>query len=348
MNLKKIYGELLNKISSVDFQLLWSGFSRTKFAIYNDSEVCFDGEIIPKTSEFIANTAIIYKGERIAIWNIDKLGDMDILASKMIHEMFHAFQQQCDNCMYPNEMQATLRYEYSAENMSIKYRENLILSALSQKFDREKFQEFCALRKYRTKRYPYEIDYETKVEWVEGSANYVELCALAQLSREKYEKKLQTMLSNLQNKECLFPVRILSYDVGCLLIKLFIENEMGNTFSLNGAFSSQMIEKANACEGIPIDIDVEKRVEDYHEKTRAMIRKAIDMHRPISIEGGRLVGYNVYNARYMDGFLLTTYFMAYEIDGEEHILNGDFVVEIDQDRNIKNIYQTNLSLEGEV
>lgn len=46
-----------------------------------------NNEILPKTDEFLANTAILYMSKYIATWNLG------ILAYKMVHEMFHAYQK---------------------------------------------------------------------------------------------------------------------------------------------------------------------------------------------------------------------------------------------------------------
>lgn len=62
-----------------------------------------------KTEEFLANTAICYQGRLIAIWCLSEEMDLDILASKIIHEMFHAYQMECGESRFPEEVEALLK-----------------------------------------------------------------------------------------------------------------------------------------------------------------------------------------------------------------------------------------------
>ncbi len=345
LDLLKAYKELYSKISSVDFKLLWRGFEKTKFAVYTDTEACFDGKNIEKPTTFIGNTSVLYNGEDIAIWKLTEPYDLDIIASKVIHEMFHAFQKRFPSLEYPNELEATRKYRYSAENLSIKFKENLILGKLTNKFELDDLREFCALRKYRLQNYPYETDYEIKVERIEGSANYVELCALHQISEKKYLQKLSSMIQNITNVEALFPVRIISYDIGALLIKAV--NELGENAFTDMSSSDFLYGVLNSTEdthGAEIDCEIAYRVEKYYDQTREMIKAAIDKNDRIEIENSILSGYNIYNARYVDGFVLTSFFMMYQVGEEEHILYGDFAVEIDENMGIKSIYRTELQL----
>lgn len=52
-----------------------------------------NNEILPKTDEFLANTAILYMSKYIATWYLTEETNLDILAYKMVHEMFHAYQK---------------------------------------------------------------------------------------------------------------------------------------------------------------------------------------------------------------------------------------------------------------
>ncbi|MBE6984252.1 MAG: hypothetical protein E7434_01320 [Ruminococcaceae bacterium] len=87
-----LYHLVKAEVDKVDFSSLWDGFAPLRFALYDQELCCFDGEMIKKTNDFLANTAINYRGEWIAIWNVSDEIDPKILASKMVHEMFHGFQ----------------------------------------------------------------------------------------------------------------------------------------------------------------------------------------------------------------------------------------------------------------
>ena len=84
IDLKILYNQIKENINKIDFSKLWNGFKPLKFALYNDEECFFNGEYIKKTDDFLANTAISYNGEIIAIWNVVEDSDTTILTSKII------------------------------------------------------------------------------------------------------------------------------------------------------------------------------------------------------------------------------------------------------------------------
>ena len=90
MDLQALYNSVLLKISTLNHDEFWPGFSPVKFALYSDSECFFHGNYIEKTDDFCANCAIRYNQEYIAIWHVMGDMDMDVLTSKIVHEMFHA------------------------------------------------------------------------------------------------------------------------------------------------------------------------------------------------------------------------------------------------------------------
>ncbi len=343
MHLKEVHEQLSKRIAAVDFEQLWKGFSPTKFAVYTENEMCLNGEMLPKTDEFLGNTAISFEGETVAIWKMEGAYDLDVLASNIIHEMFHAFQRKSANLPYPNEIEALFHYRYTAENLSLKHLENVLLAELMLKFDREKFARFCALRKRRLNHAPLETKYEMGVELVEGSANYVELCTLEQLSKQKYESKFLKTLAMLRSTEGLFPVRILSYAVGGMLVKVMKDNGLGEP-SLHAYFLQEYVDRTSELAKIEMNEAVSKQVDAYYMETRAMMKAAVLKNDQIAVKNGKLVGVNVYNARYLDGFLLTSFFLAYDSDGKTQVLYGDFAVETDPDGTIKRIYRTELEL----
>ena len=109
LDLMEIYSLVKEKIDSVVFEELWPCFKRYDFALYNASQVILNWQIFSKTEEFLANTAICYQGRLIAIWCLSEEMDLDILASKIIHEMFHAYQMECGESRFPEEVEALLK-----------------------------------------------------------------------------------------------------------------------------------------------------------------------------------------------------------------------------------------------
>ena len=130
MKLNEIYFEVEKLIKKVDFNNLWPGFKPFKFALYNETECFFDGEYVDRTDEFLANTAINYNGEMIAIWNMIEEINPIILCSKIIHEMFHGYQKINKESRFPDEIEAIINYNYDEENLSYKLLENELIVEL--------------------------------------------------------------------------------------------------------------------------------------------------------------------------------------------------------------------------
>ncbi|NBG88158.1 hypothetical protein [Isachenkonia alkalipeptolytica] len=99
-------------------------------------------------------------------------------------------------------------------------KENRLISKLMENFNEADFESLLSLRKYRLSNYEYEYRYESGVEQIEGSAEYMELNALKQISEEKYHVKIAGMLRKICNPKNCFPIRILSYAVGGLMFEL--------------------------------------------------------------------------------------------------------------------------------
>ena len=241
-SLKDKYYIIKQYIDKVDFSLLWDGFKPLKFALYNEKECFFDGHYINKTNDFIANTSIKYNNEVIAIWNVMEDIDPIILASKMVHEMFHGYQMINNESRFPNEMDALYNYKYDDLNLSIKYEENKLINNLLDNFNYDDFNRLLRYRKYRYNHFNYEYTYESKIEQIEGSANYVELNSLKQLSIELYQNKLNGLKDRIINKNNYLPIRILSYDIGALLLQLLNNNNINfNKAFIDEPFSISLL-----------------------------------------------------------------------------------------------------------
>ena len=218
MDLEKLYAQVKETVSSLDFGRIWPGFEPLKFALYDNEKCFFDGRYVEKTDAFCANTSISYEGEQIAIWMVQDELDISVLASKMVHEMFHGFQQIKGWDCWPMELEALYRYRYDAENLSLKLRENELLLALLNGPDEAALREALAHRKLRSIRFPYEFAYESKVEEIEGTANYVEWQVLKQLDEGNAAAMAEEMRAVTTKPERLFPIRIPCYFTGALMI----------------------------------------------------------------------------------------------------------------------------------
>ncbi|MFW5842217.1 MAG: hypothetical protein ACOCU2_02895, partial [Bacillota bacterium] len=151
------------------------------FALYNDTHVYLNDREIPKTEQFYGNTSIQFEGDNLAIWYLSDIEGIntDALVSKIVHEMFHAYQAKRKEIRFPNEI-VGVRYPYHAHNLSIKQKEHELIHALMHTFTHDNFSKLCTLKAYRKTQYTDAYLYESAIETIEGMAVYVELMALKQ------------------------------------------------------------------------------------------------------------------------------------------------------------------------
>lgn len=336
MNLEELYQQICNNIKKIKFDLIWKDFAPTKFALYNESECFFDGRYIEKTSDFVANTAIFYEGEYIAIWNVMGTPNVTELTSKIVHEMFHAFQNanHWDICV--NELEALIHYKYDKENLSIKLRENKLLLALYKSYDAKKFEMFTRYRKYRQEKFPYEFQYESSIEKLEGSANYVEWQALKQLDSLKEDELFASMTVQLSDCGFYFPIRISNYYSGALFYAVQFTEQVKFIFEVTA--TGEGIGDIS-CKS---DSTMKEAVLRYAEETERIIAKALDSNKVIIEEPVELLGLNVYNARRCNQYLTSTYFLMYLRNGKQEILNGNFIIKMLDDKTIERVYEWDL------
>ena len=58
MDLAGAYQETDKRLSRIDFPLLFRGFHRFPFALYDETRAYFDGAMIDKPAEFLGNTSV--------------------------------------------------------------------------------------------------------------------------------------------------------------------------------------------------------------------------------------------------------------------------------------------------
>lgn len=336
MNLEDLYQQICNNIKKIKFDLIWKGFAPTKFALYNESECFFDGKYIEKTSDFVANTAIFYEGEYIAIWNVMGTPNVTELTSKIVHEMFHAFQNanHWDICV--NEVDALIHYKYDEENLSIKLRENRLLLDLYKSYDAEKVELFARYRKYRQEKFTYEFQYESSIEKIEGSANYVEWQALKQLDSLKADELVASMTVQLSDCGFYFPIRVSNYYSGALFYAVRFAEQVKSLFEVNatGEGIGDILCKS--------DLTMKEAVLRYTEETERIVAKALEDNKVVVEEPVKLLGLNVFNARRYKEYLTSTYFLMYLRNGKQEILNGNFILKMLDAKTIEKVYEWDL------
>lgn len=344
MDLERLYRKVKKAVDSLDFDRIWPGFRPLKFALYDSGTCFFDGRFVEKTDAFCANTSIRYEGEQIAIWMVAEETELPVLTSKIVHEMFHGFQTEQGWDCWPDELDALYRYEYSTENLGLKLRENELLLKLLKRFDEEDLQELLSLRKLRSIRHPFEFSYESMVEEIEGTANYVEWMVLKQLDREAagaLERRIHQALAKPDN---LFPVRISCYETGALMIHALllagkypfencerpvIASVLKDTEPSGGDFAGKEVffEKAAAAVSV------------FLEQSEAIARSALGRNE-IVLEGPfELVSVNIYDARRWRDYLTSTYFLMYRNGKEDRLMEGDFVIRMKDAKTIETVYR---------
>ena len=342
MNLEKLYFQIEEKIKTLDFAKIWPGFKVLKYALFDQDKCFFDGKYIAKTAEFCANTSINYHGEQIATWMIDEDIDINILTSKMVHEMFHGFQTINNWACWPNEVEALFKYRYHEENLALKLKENQLLVKLVRHFNVDDFEEMLALKHTRMEKYPYEFSYESKTEEIEGAANFVEWQVLNALDKNMAEKLSLKMQTEITNPAAFFTIRLINYYTGALLFKVlsdakedfFNEKERPVIFGL-----IEHQKGANPLLDDALLSKVKKSLDQYNAETKAIIDDALAKNALVKEGLFKLMGLNIYDARFYNNYLTTTYFLAYLEDDTPQTIFGDYIIHMFDEKTIDKIYR---------
>ena len=335
LDLMEIYSLVKEKIDSVVFEELWPCFKRYDFALYNASQVILNGQIFSKTEEFLANTAICYQGRLIAIWCLSEEMDLDVLTSKIIHEMFHAYQMECGESRFPEEVEALLKYRYSPLYLQIKFQENLLLASLHERFQVSDYEKFLSLRKRRMAQFPYQYNYESGVEVIEGSAQYVEFQVLRKLNQEKYRESLAECMQRLQDKKNLMPVRILCYDIGAMLLTICGDNGLSANRKVGQSteylLPEEIFQKITPDYSVAADTEMEAFYRTKIRDFQAKIDRIIKSSEPVAKGDFELAGVNIYSAWYLNGYIYTEYFVRYKAK-EMITLYGNYLLRMRQNK----------------
>lgn len=364
MELELMHREIDNRLTKLNISEIWEGFRLYAFALYNDDYVVMkkNDTIIrfPRTDEFMANTAILYEGKHIAIWKVTDCINFDILASKLLHEMFHAYQQQMGDCRFADESGAVTGYRYSSLYFSVKRRENKLLLQLSRNADCKHgceafgkgYAQLCGYRRWRKQCFPYEYDYDAKVETIEGAARYVELAALKVLAPAYYDSEIKRMTAMLEDAGNLFPTRPPLYETGALLLTVLKKNGGFDTrLNEKHSFSDMLLDNApNANEDIDVseDEEVKLALNEYNAGLEARVSRAILKEPIVRAADGKkitLAAFNSYApetlAKQEQIWLYSSFFVMYHIEGEQSdvTLMGDFLICLDESGGVSSIYR---------
>ena len=145
--LQTTYYEVANRLERIDFPSIWPGFSSGSFALYQEKLACLGGQLVPRPPEFRGNTAISWQGGPLAIWNLEQETDLDLLASCLVHELFHAHQLASGETRFPQDIRLALSPAPLPSLASRLQEGRLLAQAVSAGPDaaRAHLTDFCAL-----------------------------------------------------------------------------------------------------------------------------------------------------------------------------------------------------------
>jgi len=218
--MRALYKAVKQELNRIDFNAIWPGWVKpVPFALVGKDQVYLDTGEAPLGNTFWSNTVTNYEGNLIATWCVDKPDeeDTELLASNLVHEMFHAYQEQNWKASGANEL-ALLSYPDSLTAYRIKAAEANLLHRAYTDSDPNALVNFISLRKSRAQIIGDIIMEELLVEDNEGTAEFAGLCGLMQLSPKKFEMQINQHLQVLKHPGgMLFNVRHMSYSTGAVL-----------------------------------------------------------------------------------------------------------------------------------
>ncbi len=329
----ELYKSIQKLLNELDFNALYPGFKQYKFALYNKHQVQFVDQIIAVDQRFVGNTAIKYNEEYLAIWNIeDTPYDEIVLTSKIVHEMFHAWQYDNFETRFPNEFKA-LSYQYNQENLGMKITETLLLLKGFKANDFQCIQQFFSLREKRKEIYHKEVAYESAIETVEGMARFVEIKVLEQLDQSRYLNSLEKTYKYLEQSKNYLPIRMISYEIGMLILlfaekaKINFNHDIGKTTKYTYDFVFSEIEKVDYHFETDLDFTF---LEEYKQNIRELIKNILSSN-PKKLNVNKIIGFNPLGSFKIGNKIYFNYFVIVEYDNQERFIMNDCVGFVNED-----------------
>lgn len=341
-DLIELYKQIEKRINSLDFDSIYEGFQPFDFALYDDKIVVFKDKTINYDNRFVGNTAIEYDNKFLAIWRIETIYvNYSILTSKIIHEMFHAYQMKQKEIRFPNEPQG-LNYLYEKYNITLKYDETRYLLKAYEEDDFNSLDHFINIRERRRKDYEKECFYEEGIETIEGMARYVELKALNLMDVHEYQKAYDQIKVNLKNLRSYIPVRNISYEIGALM--LLIKDKFSLTLSNHIGFESKNLyellfgnfeKKELYYENSSLDLDfLDKYYQDIFNRISRVLSTNPKVH-----ECDQVIGFDPLNTFRIDHYIYYRHFVMIESRGKQVFIANESVGELNNTNQVFVIYE---------
>jgi hypothetical protein len=336
--MKDKYIKIKNYLDSLDFNELYTGFKQYDFALYNDKEIQFEEKIIPYEQSFKGNTAIIYESRPLAIWDmVYDIEDIEVFSSKLVHEMFHCYQIENNEKRWANEF-VGMNYSLDKENINLKINEVYLLIEAYKNSSMESLLKFINIRKLRMNNFPDEVDYDTKIETIEGMAAFVEVKSLKQINNEKYEADLDNTIGYLRKIENILEIRKYSYHVGVLIqlvldkLGLNISHEIKKEEKTIFQLLLDLVENNYKIVEI-VDNNLEflsKFIKSRRDELETLKKENIKIYYP-----ERIIGFDPMNAFRVDNYLIFKHFVMFMENGNEITIRGESFIEYDIENKIK-------------
>ncbi len=337
MDLIKAYDAANAILDRIDFNTLFEGFHKYRFALYSSREIIIDGRSIPYQDDFRGNTSMLYEGEYIAIWNVefDPVDDPEQLAYCLVHEMFHCHQYTNNETRYPSDFEL-LNYPDDVENFINKYNENRYLADAYEQQNIMLLRRFACIRQRRYKAYPSTVIQELKAETLEGMAEYIGLKALEQINAEKYNAVVNDYLGKLKEESnLLFDARRLSYFSGTiflLCLELFGFSVKNILDSDQTVYEQNSIDvTAVAAEVFPYDF-ISRNYADLTKEKESKIKEHIG-HSKYTEYNAFICGYDPMNMFRVGDMVYCRYFVCLNKNGEIKTINSAVALKLAQGSN---------------
>ncbi|MGN1019912.1 MAG: hypothetical protein ACI4O7_06035 [Aristaeellaceae bacterium] len=320
--LRKACDRVSARLERVSMDALWPGFRRYPFALYDARNACVAGEVLPLPEGFCGNTAIPWGDGYMAIWNIgqDPVDDADELAGHLAHEMFHAHQLTLGETRFPDDLRL-LCCPPAAEALALRQREHRLLARAAETPAPEEaaglLAEVFALRALREACSPEDARQGFLAETIEGTAEWVGISALAQLSPEKAGQRLARAASRLTAAGVhQLDTRRMSYDSGVCLLVLARQAGLPLPAGREASVSAQLAAQVPAVSPAPIAPEEVARWTAMLARRREQRQAVLDAFRAgrlRRLDGPfRLRGYDPMNMWRQDDSLYATGFLLLE------------------------------------
>lgn len=124
--------------------------------------------------------------------------------------------------------------------------------------------------------FPFEYGYESRIEAIEGAAQFVELSALRMLDAQKYEQACARLQDRLSKLDALLPVRISCYDSGAAMLQICAQSHHSLQLSIGDTeliFYQGLIDAAKPLSMVP---ETTPEILAFYEADQAKLRQLVE------------------------------------------------------------------------